>query len=75
MKVFNVSKDYNILQKIYGNVFVGDTTGTKNPWIWSTIKPMFYLKNNKSSLVILGSNNYDYNILRRLVFLRCGHST
>jgi len=59
----------NTLQQIYGNLITEDTVGTKNPWIWSTIKTMFYVKNSKYSLVIVGSNNYDYNLLRRLVFL------
>jgi hypothetical protein len=30
---------------------------------------MFYLKNTKLQLVTVGSTNYDYTILRRLIFL------
>jgi cytochrome c oxidase subunit 1 len=66
-KLGGINKNYNVLQQIYANTSTEDTVGTKNPWIWSTIKTMFYLKND--GLVIVSSTNYDYNILRRLLFL------
>jgi cytochrome c oxidase subunit I len=67
----NTSRKY-ILQQLYGNLVSENTKGTKNPWIWSTVQTMFYIKDKagfRSLAFMIGTNLYDYNILRRLVFL------
>jgi cytochrome c oxidase subunit I len=69
---YNKENSSPTTQLIYGPKITSKSIGTKNPWIWSTIKIMFYIKNNSSSLVFMGSTNYDYNILRRLIFLYKG---
>jgi hypothetical protein len=64
----------HVLQQLYGNLISENTKGTKNPWVWSTIHTMFYMKNPLvnpacTSQALIGRNLYDYNILRRLIFL------
>jgi cytochrome c oxidase subunit 1 len=73
---FNIVSRGKLLKQLYINVNskVSRTKGTKNPWIWSSIHTMFYIKAHTRLLPILGTNLYDRTLLRRLVFLYYGMS-